>query len=171
MKQIRTFSVWFWAWGELGIPLDSSWGILEVPGRLARGKGEAVDVQVIWRALMSLPGPLWAWPFWASLGPYGPGPYWACRALFGPAWALMGPAVMGRALMAPLDIFFDVSPWPLGPKQLMSHPHICIYIHVHIYIYIYICIHINTHIGRNLVRSASDFSGEPETSRATHKTD
>ena len=47
------------------------------------------------RALMGLPGPLWAQPYWASLdpygpplGPYGPGPH-------GPPWTLVGRALMG----------------------------------------------------------------------------
>ena len=43
------------------------------------------------------------------------------RALMGRA--LTGRALMGRALMGPLGQFFVFFPQAVGPKQLMSHPH------------------------------------------------
>ena len=74
--------------GFMGCTLWAPWALMGRP--------------IMGRALMGVPGRLWAVPLWArllwaSLGPhglgsYGPGPY-------GPPWALMARALMGRALL------------------------------------------------------------------------
>ena len=71
------------------------------------------------QALMGLPGPSWARPLWAPLGPYepvpcGPGPY-------GPPWALMGLALMGLALMGGALVGRALmGPWALMGRALMG---------------------------------------------------
>ena len=58
---------------------------------------------------MGPPGLLWVGPFWASLGPCGPGPH-------GFPWALMGQALMG--LPAPSLDAHEPGPYgPLGPNR------------------------------------------------------
>ena len=65
------------------------------------------------RALMGAPGPLWARPL--GPGPCGRDPY------------RPGPSGPGPYLQ---DQFFFLFPLPPGPRQLMSYPHMHIYVYM-----------------------------------------
>ena len=95
---------------------------------------------------------LWQLPLASGPGPCGPrscgpGPYGPPWALMG--WALMGRArmgwaLMGRALMAPVGLFWLLSPGPLvQSNSCLIHYiniHIHIYVYTHMYVYLCICI-------------------------------
>ena len=57
-----------------------------------------------------------------SLGPYGPGPFWAPRALVGPPWALIGLALINRALMGPARPLWAGPLWAPPEPLLWARP-------------------------------------------------
>ena len=84
------------------------------------------------RALMDLPGRLWAGPLWAALGPYGPGPY-------GP-----GP----HAPPGPILLNSSLARWSkvINASSTYIYIYICIYIYIYTYMYIYMYIYVYMYI-------------------------
>ena len=75
---------------------------------------------------MGLPGPLWAGPLGASLGPHGPGPH-------GPHWTAMGRAPMGPpSLMNEIYAINLGVQGPLTPFYETKEEASCIYMYIHV---------------------------------------
>ena len=75
-----------------------------------------------WRALVGPPGPFWAGPSLAFLGPCGPG-HW------GLPWALAGLSLAGHLVgFWARHLWAPVGPYGLGPCGPPTYPYI--YIHI-----------------------------------------